>query len=243
MAVLRVSHVPHQSHVVITHPEVLGSSLVLRIPESVKSPDEADVRCPGNVVWEEVSRETHLRYHWDEDEAVKAAMATDFSGEVRSGDDEITFDVTMRNAGDRAQGFGVFLFCLQAGANHRFHDHDGVRTFVRLADRWVTVNEMQGGVFEDHRMCGYATGGGEGEVAHNLMAKTGDGSDWVLGMALDQPGHVSCNHQMWPSCIHANPKWRELAPGESETAHGKVYYFRGDLDMLYERYRRDFDGA
>ncbi len=238
MALLRISNVSYQPHVVITHPDLLGSSLVLRIPESVRSPDGSTYQCPGKVLWEEVSQETHLRYRWHEDETIKAALGTDISGEVRAGEDEITFEVTMRNAGTQPHNNGACHFCLQAGANHRFQDREGIRTFVRLADRWVSIHEMEGGKFEDHRMCGYPTG--KGGVDHSLMAKVGCHDQWVLGIALSQPGGVSCNLQQWPSCIHANPVWRMLEPGEKEVALGKVYLFRGTLDSLFERYENDW---
>ena len=235
MPELRISPVAYQSHVSITNTEFLGNSLVFRIPEFVKTNDERNL-CPGKVAWEIVEPERHLRYRWDEDDAVKADYGTDFSGEIRAGSGEVSFEVTMINRGAEPQRFGAFLFCLQAGAVHVFHDYEGERTFVRSNDRWLTVHEMQDGVFEDHRMCGYQVGD---EIDHNLMAKVGSDGEWVLGLALDAGKHVSCNHQIWPSCIHANPDWSHVAPGESDTVHGKVYYFRGDLDSLYARFQSD----
>jgi len=236
MAELRISPVAYQPHVTITNTEVLGKSLVFRIPEFVKSNDNRSL-CPGEVVWEVVEAERHLRYRWGEEGAVKAEYGTDFSGEVRAGEGEVSFEVTMTNLGTEAQRFGAFLFCLQAGAIIDFHDYKGKRTFVRKGGGWVSVREMQRGSFEEHRMCGYTVGE---EVDHNLMGKTDAGGEWVLGIALAGGKHVSCNHQLWPSCIHANPDWSHVAPGESDTVRGKVYYFRGDLDGLYERFREDF---
>ncbi|MFH0964259.1 MAG: hypothetical protein V2A58_09635 [Planctomycetota bacterium] len=237
---MRISNVPYQSHAVITHEELLGSSLILRMPEFVKSP-RGEVKAPGNIVWEVVEREGALRYRWEESEEVKAAFTIDFAGEARAGEDAVDFEVTMTSVGGTPAGAGVYLFCLQAGAYYAFHDYEGVRTYVRLQGRWASVHEMEGGRYETHRMCGYPVGR-EG-VAHNLMAKVSADGEWVLGMALDQAGHVSCNLQLWPSCIHANPKWRELAAGEREVARGKVYLFRGDLEALYARYLADFGTA
>ena len=254
MAALSISPVADKPHFRITCPEPLGGSLVFRVPEFVKAPDGASTYGPSNVAWEHVVEGTHLRYEWAEPDAVKRKWATDFRGEVRTAEDEVAFDVTMRNTGDAPQPWGVFLFCLQAGGCRGFQDYDGVRTFVRLNDRWVTVNQMQNGVFEEHRMCVYPVGA-DG-VAHNLMAKVSSDRQWVLAVAIDRPGWVSCNHQLWPSCIHANPVWGDpppdpgprtpgcpIAPGVSRTAHGKVYVFRGDLDALYDRYNSDFHGA
>ncbi len=31
-----------------------------------------------------------------------------------------------------------------------------------------------------------------------------------------------------------------VAPGETVTAHGKVHFLRGEIEELYDRYRKDF---
>ncbi len=236
---LRISYVACQPHLVITNTEILGSSLVLRMPEFVKRSADSRPHSPGNIVWLEQAHETHLTYTWAEDESAKRELATDISGEAQVLGDEVEFSVTNRNLGSEPHNNGAYLFCLQAGEfwSH-FHDCDGLRTFVRLQDRWASVNEMQNGIFKDHRMCSYPVG--EDGVAHNLMAKVSGDGEWVLGMALDKPGSVSSNHQLWPSCIHTNPTWNKLAPGEQQTARGKVYFFQGSIDDLYQRFSRDF---
>ena len=227
--------------------------MVLRIPEYVKSPGGSETCCPNNVVWEQECGRTRLRYRWDEAVEIKRQWATDFQGMVQVRGDAVTFEVTMCNVGEVPQPWGVFLFCLQCGAWRSFQDYDGQRTFVRSHAGWVTVNQMQAGVFEDHRMCVFPvdpTG-----VSDNLMAKVSQDGRWVLGLAIDRPGWVSCNHQQWPSCIHANPIWghlplgiaagpdtcgEPLQCGASAIARGKVYLFPGGLDELYERYVGDF---
>lgn len=236
---LNISYVAYQPHLVITNTEILGSSLVLRMPEFVKSADGSKRPSPGNVMWQDLERERHLKYTWAEDEAVKRELSTDISGEAWAGEDAVEFTVTNTNLGDRPHSNGAYLFCLQAGEfwSH-FHDYHGRRTFVRLGDEWVSVHEMQHGLFEDHRMCGYQVE--PNGVSHNLMAKVSEDGEWALAMALDKPGTVSSNHQLWPSCIHTNPAWSTLAPGESETARGRVWFFIGGLDDVYYRFRRDF---
>ena len=157
--------------------------------------------------------------------------------------DEVSFEVSMRNIGNIPKSGGVHLFCLQTGGIVRFHDFEGVNTFVLVEDRWVSVKEMIAGKFPSHRMCGFKVVSGlpqQGkEVTGRLMAKEGK-DNWILAIALDIGYSLSCNHQIWPSCIHANPVWSELAPGKEQTAHGKVYYFRGSREELLERYKTDF---
>jgi hypothetical protein len=238
MAQLYVSPVAYQSHMVIVHPDKLGQSLILRMPEFITTADGSRRGHPANIVWDEVQTRSELQYRWDEPDHVKRQWSLDLSGQAEAGDDELSFQVTMHNIGDQPLDRGAHLFCLQAGAHQDFQDYDGERTFVRLADRWASVNEMVGGVFEEHRMTGFQSQ--RDGVIGNIMAKVSSGSEWVLGIAINQDGGVSSNHQIWPSCIHANPKWPLLSPDEQEVVRGKVYFFQGGLDELYDRYRRDF---
>ena len=221
MPCLGISPVPFQPHIVIANSHYLSASLILRIPEYIHHPTEHVPFHPRNVSWEVIEPQTYLRFRWDEHEAFKKDCSTDFSGEVRAHGDEVTFEVTMRNVGDQPHNRGVSEFCLQTGAFFGFRDPEGQMTFIRTSGCWVKVSQ------------------GEPAV-HNLIAKVNDVEEWVLAMALDQGANPKGNRLVWPSCLHTNPRWRQLAPGESETAHGKVYFFRGDLDDVYKRYRADF---
>ena len=238
MTQLRIAPVPYQPHLMVVHPDKLGQSLVLRIPEFISS-DGSRTAHPAHVIWDEIQPQTELRYRWDEPDEVKRDWATDFTAHIHAGDDEVTFEVTTRNLGDQPHAHGPYLFCLQAGAHLDFQDYNGERTFVRLPDRWASVYEMQSGRFEEHRMCGYQRK--RDGIVGSVMAKVSTGGDWVLAIALDQDGGVSSNHQPWPSCIHANPAWPPIAPGDSATACGKIYFFRtGGLEALDQHYRADF---
>ncbi len=223
MPLLGISPVPFQPHVVIANSHYLSASLILRIPEYIHHPTEQVSFHPRNVSWEIVKPQTHLRFRWDEHEAFKKECATDFNGEIQAHGDEVTFEVTMRNVGDQPHNWGVSEFCLQTGAFFGFRDPEGEMTFIRTSDRWVKVSQREPAV-------------------HNLIAKVNDVEEWVLAMALDQRNNPKGNRLIWPSCLHTNPRWRQLVPGESQTAHGKIYFFRGTLDDVYERYRVDFPG-
>ena len=240
---LRISYVAFQPHLVITHPLVLGQCLIFRIPEFVTNPLTKSVIQPGHVVWQEIERETRLVYRWDAPEETRLASETDFRGEAEAGDGHVTFQVTMKRLGTHTHAGGVHLFCLQAGGAGQFHDYEGTRTFIRHGDRWRSVNDMINGQFASHRMCGFTcteNACGPGQTSAGIMCKTSNDGDWVLGVALDECQSLSCNHQIWPSCIHANPRWHELAPGEEQTVHGRVYYLRGTLDDLMAAYAKDF---
>lgn len=42
------------------------------------------------------------------------------------------------------------------------------------------------------------------------------------------------------SPIAYQPHIEIVVPGETATAHGKVYFFRGEIEELYDRNRKDF---
>lgn len=221
MARLGVTPVSFQPHVVISNPEYLSSSLVLRIPEYINPPGTRDHLHPHSVKWQVIEQDVHIKYHCEADEQTKQAWGVDFWGEARGGEGEVSFEVTEKNVSDKPHSLGVSLFCMQAGQFVGFHDPNQIRTFVRTADRWARVNERL-------------------PTEHNLIAKVNDIGEWVLATALDQPNGPGGNPDIWPSCLHTNPSWKKLEPGQTQTAHGKLYFFRGDLDDVYERYKADF---
>ena len=137
---LGISPVSFQPHVVIANPQYLNASLILRIPEYIHHPIEDVSFHPANVAWDIVEPDRHLRFRWDEHELFKKECCTDFNGEVRTRGDEVTFEVTMRNFGDRPHNRGVSAFCLQAGGFHGFRDTQGQMTYIRTSDAWARVS-------------------------------------------------------------------------------------------------------
>ena len=66
---------------------------------------------------------------------------------------------------------------------------------------------------------------------------------FMLAIALDRCSSVTGNFNTWPSCIHANPAWGTLEPGEEAMVRGKIYFFAGTLEDVSERYVRDFEAG
>ena len=111
-----------------------------------------------------------------------------------------------------------------------------MRTFVRKGDKWISMNEVVGGEFADHRMNGVKIDAGY----ERLAAKVSKDGKFVTGIITDTAGSLSFNFQRGMSCMHSNPDWPAVKPGESATAKGMVYLLEGGLDDLWERYRRDY---
>ena len=105
-------------------------------------------------------------------------------------------EVTCRNLADEPSPGAVFLFCLQAGTTHEFHDYDAEHTHVWVKNRFITVRDLIGGRFEPHWMVRAEydpDGAGEGTVARKVMVKRSRDTGFVLAIAADRCDSVSAN--------------------------------------------------
>src|SRR3954452_996912 len=58
-----------------------------------------------------------------------------------------------------------------------------------------------------------------------------------------RPRKVSVGQELFQGvivCLHSDFRIGGLAPGQSKTIRGKLYFVAADLDALLARYRRDF---
>jgi len=234
--------------VIVTHRQLPHCAWKLRLPEYAYFTERDGKRrgvIASDVVWERSDDGRTLRFRWNAPLDVKREAGVDFSGVVTAGDIEVAFEVSMTNLSDEAWKGRSSLFCLMCGEAPLFHDYDARRTYVYRAGRFITVNEMVGGEFAPHRMCGFpAVGPAEvdesGKKVSGFMAKVSSDGEWVLGIATDIARSVSCNFKLRTSCIHSNPNWGEVAPNETVTARGKFYLFRGTLQELLEKIKSEF---
>jgi len=81
---------------------------------------------------------------------------------------------------------------------------------------------------------------GDDPLVERLSAKTSADGEWALGLAVDRAVSLSFNFQRTVSCIHSNPSWGLLKPGEEATARGRVYLVKGGLEDLYGRCAEGF---
>ncbi len=230
------------SDILIEHTDWPGTLWRLMIPEYAWIGEAERAR---KVEWTE--REgSCVSWRWADEEAKRQA-GNDFWGSARVlGREEIQYELTFQNLGEEAWRQGQSsLICLISGNAPQFHDYEGHRTFVYecTRKRFIDIDEIQDGRWADHRMWGGKLPGfaGEGRPAvERLMLKISKDGEYVLGIATDEAIGVSCNHQESMSCIHSNPHWGALAPGQSKTVHGRIYLFRGTAQDILGRCRKDF---
>ena len=231
------------SDVVIRHSDLPGYSWRLMIPEYGWVSDSVRAR---EVDWPEREGK-RVCWRWEAERAVKLKAQNDFwgSAEARS-PEEIEYHLTYKNLGEQAWGAGQScLVCLISGGVPEFQDYEGHRTFVYVCDAgsFVDIDEVQGGIWADHRMWGGrvpAFAGLTRPAVERLMVKISKNGRYALGIATDSAVGVSCNHQIRMSCIHSNPHWGPLEPGEEKTVNGKIYLVESDCEGVLRRYRADF---
>jgi len=240
----RVAPVDATAWVTVRHSAFPGKSWRLRIPEyAYRDPETNRTTPPSGVVWERKA-DGSLEFRWDGPEELKKRLRLDYWGRVKAGADVIEFELTGKNVGDKPWGeepWGgvLILFCFQSGGNPEFHDYEARRTYCRRDGRWITMNEVVGGKFKPHRMCGFRFKRDGKPGAERLAAKVSKDGQWALGIATDIAGSLSFNFQLRASCMHSNPVWPDLRPGEEATAKGRIYLIRGGLDDLWRRYEKD----
>ena len=225
------------------HPELPGSRWMLRMPEYMHY-DEATKRnrTPYGVVWETNRECTKMAFHFARANADKKRLCLDFDGAVTAGKDSIEYQLRVTNAGDHPwERERMILFCMQCNGAPGFLDYMAERTFVRRDGQWVTMREVVKGTFADHRMCGVGvTATGEGKGTERIAARISKDGRFVIGIATDRASSLSFNFQDRIACLHSNPSWGKLSPGQEAVAKGRIYLFQGSLDDLWRRYRADF---
>lgn len=220
-----------------------------RLPECtwlLRLPEYGYGRNPlRGVRWDVIEEEKQLRYSWEPSEDLKEETGVAYRAEVRAAQDEVEFVVVRRNLSAAAwENDQASLFCLISADAPPFHDIDGVRTYALKDGLFQSVNQLVDSRFPAHRMCGFPVRIGPGDdregAVGRLMAKISRDAQWVLGLATDIGGHLSCNHQPRVSCIHSNPNWGQAPPGGESPARGKVYLLPAPIEALLARYESDF---
>lgn len=226
------------------HPGLPGSKWTFRMPEhGFYTKEKGSTRLPHSAAWETAPDGRKIVLRFGVPEQKKKEFALDYWGKATGGRDTIDFELRIKNVGAEQWGYKkMTLFCLQSKDANTFWDYDAKRTFIRKGGKWVTVNEVVEGKFKSHRMVviGVTRKGGADGKPDRLVAKVSEDGRFVLGLVADNAGTVSFNFQKRVSCIHSNPGWGRLKPGQEATSKGRIYLFEGTLDDLWRRYRKDF---
>lgn len=222
-------------------PRLSPDPLIVRLPEHIVT---LAGLVPQGVVWEQTA-EGHWRFHWEADQSLKTAHQTDFSGEVVLETDSVAFTLRITNPTDSAWTSERYNACdVVCGRIPALRDPEGIRTFVYVDDRFVSVKEALGAELQPGQASWMVLRGSHQapevrQYTHRLMARTSEDGRWVVGIASDTGDGATFNLDPQTSCLHQNRTWRPLQAGESRVLRGKVYVLEGGLADLWERYLAD----
>ncbi len=75
-------------------------------------------------------------------------------------------------------------------------------------------------------------------IDDGLIARRDKAGTWVCGIYWERTSHVTDHHPA--DCLHSIVDVGGVPPRSMRVVRGKIYWFKGTLDELRERWRRDF---
>tara|TARA_B100000809_G_scaffold237132_1_gene256677 strand:+ start:1632 stop:2372 length:741 start_codon:yes stop_codon:yes gene_type:complete len=168
-------------------------------------------------------------------------------GEVAPIEDGVGLTLSVTNLSSEALPGSVAGVCIQFAAAASFVDTELKRYFYVHDDRITAIHPP----YEDYDK-GHAWFWGTApreEFQHNpspdfgfVGLESADGK-WVVGHGWDSARTICGNCHPSISCIHADPFFDALPPGEAVSSHGVLYIMEGTATTCLERFRREFLSA
>ena len=76
------------------------------------------------------------------------------------------------------------------------------------------------------------------EVDAGLVARAASEAKWICALYWDRATHVSHHHPA--DCLHVIVNLGPIPPHGKRAIRGRIYWLRGGLDDLYQKWRREF---
>jgi hypothetical protein len=229
---IKLKPVRRNSYVMVRHLRMPSIHFKLMLPEYAYRDKKTNRGRTGeNTVWRMNKDGTSGRFHWGITEQLKKERGVDFWGSVQVTRHGVAFTLSLKNLRDKPWKGGS-LVCFRAGNSAPWVDRDARRTYVRDQGRLVTVNKAVKGKFPPHRMIWMRASDG-------LTARVSKDGKWVMAIATDMSPYHSFNFRRHMSCLHSNPGWGVMKPGQTKTTRGRVYIIKGTLEDVWRKYRAD----
>jgi len=234
----RFHALPANDHtfVFLSHGHLPGNWLLLRLPEYAWREKGGRVHEARRVRW--IWEDGGWTYTWAVPDAMKRRALLDFKGRIVPGVDRVLYEITATNPGEeRWYSEQMSYACMRCADAPLFHDFEATRTFVRQGDEFVTALAATGGKLHVNKRGDSRVGGGPGP----LLARRSVDEKYALGIFTDRAQGAGGNFVPHAFCMHSNPAWGRLAPGESKTNFGCVFIVDGGIERLWVRCVADFD--
>ncbi len=172
---------------------------------------------------------------------------------VQAGEDEVHFEVTLRNLTDQPQDVEWAQPCIRVGAFTGLDQEAYIRRCFIFTEAGLTTLDRTRRTEEARYHGGQVyvpKGIDQADVnprpispnvpVHNLIGCFSADGQLLLAMTWD---HVQELFQGVVTCIHADLHIGGLKPRETKTIRGKLYLLKNRPEELLARYRRDFRAA
>jgi hypothetical protein len=170
--------------------------------------------------------------------------------DIRAGEDEVDFRLTVKNNGDQFADVQWFQPCMRVDRFTGGNQSNYIAQSFIFTGRGLTMLDRTRRTEEAIYRGGQVyvpEGINRADVnprpisldqpANGLIGCFSADNRYLLAMAWD---HTQELFQGVIVCIHSDPHVGGLAPGQTKRLHGKVYFLKNDPDALRKRYQRDF---
>jgi len=113
-------------------------------------------------------------------------------------------------------------------------DHVGYRTRAGIEMDTKRTN----GNIEEASLEPYGPTAFQGAIDCGLATRASLAGDWVCGIYWERTTHITNHHPA--DCLHAVVNLGPIPPGGKRALRGKIYWMKGSLETLYEKWRTDF---
>ena len=234
-----------------------GDYFLYRMPETLSANDDRYIWQPkGALCWDTVQPDAAPEWSIDNDESethygIRFYNGVDLSASVKVVRNEIEFSYSIKNGTEHSLSAST-QSCFMIWNAPRFIDRRHERTFIWMSDAPVSVRDLTPTPEEVKKMSWVKIGvrrplGVEGahmhcwpanEIADNglVCVKSRDGKH-AIGLAWANAGHIMARSTI--PCLHSEPIYPSLRPGDTVEATGKLYLSDGDLSSIPNRFRDD----
>jgi len=204
-------------------------------------------KCPNEC--SVLDRTEDRRFHMEGDTLVTTLTrpgSFEFHGEVCPIEDGVGMRLSVTNLSTEYLSESIAGVCVQFAAAVSFTDTELERYFYVHAGQ-VNYIKPPYQDYENGHAWFWGTAPNE-TFAHNPKPDFGfvglasaDGK-WVVGHGWDASRVICGNCHPSVSCIHADPFFESIAPGETASTAGVLYIMEGSPESCVERFRCEFRG-
>lgn len=164
--------------------------------------------------------------------------------DMRFGDQVIEAEVEMTNLSDRTWENANAFTCFAFYSAPLFDDPSLNRIYFPVGGKWRAVGELfaehspgtgpytffpvaGGPALDDMNVCRLVKQRHPQVADYGAACVVSKDGRWVLGVNADRPAYVFCNR--CERCIHANPVFEPIAPGQTARAATHIRILRGGI--------------